>query len=424
MMYQSTRGKADPVDAGQALIAGLAPDGGLYWPQDLPLFEPSEFSDCGTAAQVSARLLTPFLAGSQTAQTLGAICAASFDQPLPIVQPDRASPSLHVLELFHGPTAAFKDIGARFLLAALAAECADKPPTILVATSGDTGAAVGAAAEAQGDCPAFILYPKGRVSAVQEAQLTAWNPPVEAIRISDDFDACQRLVKQALSDPALASRHRLTSANSISIGRLLPQMGYWAHAALSLAAKGRRPGLIIPTGNLGNALAAMMARACGLPIGPIILATNANATLSDWHSTGQFRPRHSIATLANAMDVGAPSNFERLRHLPGDPVAGVIAVQDAAIRSRIKRTYQTTDYCPCPHTATGLEAYFRLSRSTRTERPWLVAATAHPAKFSNVIAPLIGTAPEAPDALKKICERPARVHDRPASLTAITDLLS
>ncbi len=227
---------------------------------------------------------------------------------------DAGDPGLQVLELFHGPTGAFKDFGARFLFRAFDAIAnAGDPITVLAATSGDTGGAVGCAAEGARHARAVILFPKGRISAFQERQLCCWRDPVTALRVEGDFDACQRLVKTAFADQALSARHGLTSANSISIGRLLPQMAYWARASLEIFNRtGTRPGLIVPSGNLGNGFAAMLARACGLPIGPIMLATNATATLADWHSSGHFTPRQSIATLANAMDVGAPSNFERL----------------------------------------------------------------------------------------------------------------
>lgn len=315
MLYRSTRGEAPAVTADRALRAGAAPDGGLYLPETLPRFSAEDFGDMSGLADLGGKLLKPFFAGSPLSSAVEDICRDAFDFPAPRVSPydDDAGPQ--ILELFHGPTGAFKDFGARFLFRAFGAlgQNADSPITVLVATSGDTGGAVGCAAEGVPGVRAVILFPKGRISAFQEHQLCCWKPPVSALRVAGDFDACQALVKAAFADPGLSRRHALTSANSISIGRLLPQMVYWSRAALDVWTEtGEAPGLVVPTGNLGNAFAAVLARACGLPIGPIVLATNANSTLSDWFASGRYQARPSLATIANAMDVGAPSNFERL----------------------------------------------------------------------------------------------------------------
>lgn len=421
MKYRSTRGQAPLVTADQALRAGVAPDGGLYLPEALPHFESGDFTGDDDLGTLAHRLLTPFFADSLLAEGLAGICASAFDFPVPLVTPDPDQPGLQVLELFHGPTGAFKDFGARFLFRAFDAIArADDPITVLAATSGDTGGAVGCAAEGARHARAVILFPKGRISAFQERQLCCWREPVTALRVAGDFDACQRLVKAAFADPRLSARHGLTSANSISIGRLLPQMAYWAQASLDVFNRtGIKPGLIVPTGNLGNGFAAMLARACGLPIGPIVLATNANATLSDWHTSGQYTARQSIATLANAMDVGAPSNFERLSGFGEQLVEDVVRVDDAAIRERIIGSWQRSGYVACPHTATALDAHARMDQSRREVRPWIVAATAHPYKFADVVEPLIGQTLFAPPNLAEVLERPVRVTDVAASLDAL-----
>jgi threonine synthase len=416
--YVSTRGQAPPVGVGAAIRHGAAPDGGLYLPAHIPAPAP----DAGLPLpDFAAEMLAPFFAGDPLAAALPAICAEAFAFPLPVVMPDPARPTLRALELFHGPTGAFKDFGARFL-AACFARLGEKL-TILVATSGDTGGAVGAATEGRANLRTLILYPKGRVSPFQARQLGCWAAPVQALEVDGDFDACQRLVKAAFADPALAARHRLTSANSINIGRLLPQMAYlgWA-AALTHAETGVAPGLIVPTGNLGHGFAALYARAMGLPIGPVILATNANRTLGDWAETGHYEPRAALATIANAMDVGAPSNFERLAALAPGGLA-VERVEDDAIRARIVADYRATGYVWCPHSATAAEAFARLDPAAQRERRWLLCATAHPYKFAEIVAPLIGRAVAPPPALAAILTREARALPIPATSAALAAVL-
>lgn len=429
MKYRSTREASDPVPADLALRLGAAPDGGLFLPETLPEtlpVEPVTDAPPASLAGIATQLLSPLFADSRLDGDIPAICEQAFDIPAPLVQPDPARPGLHVLELFHGPTGAFKDFGARFLF-----RCFDRlanpadPITVLAATSGDTGGAVGCAAEGAAHARAVILYPRGRISDFQERQLCCWSSPVDALRIDADFDACQALVKSAFADRAMTRRYGLTSANSINIGRFLPQMAYWAHAARELYARtGEKPGLVVPTGNLGNAFAALLARAMGEPIGPVVLATNANSTLSDWHTTGAYRARASIATLANAMDVGAPSNFERLAALDASGIHAVIRVDDGAIRDRIRAEYQASGYVACPHTATGLDAFARLPEAAREDRPWIIAATAHPFKFADIVAPLIDEDLLPPPALAAVFERGQRVRDIPATLDALDEALA
>ncbi|QAY76840.1 threonine synthase [Sphingosinicella sp. BN140058] len=422
MQFVSTRGKAAAVSLSQAIRNGAAPDGGLYLPDAIPVADLSTLDAAMPLAEFAGRMLAPFFDEDPLAAELPKICAEAFDFAVPIVTPDPRRPDLRALELFHGPTGAFKDFGARFLMACFdrIGDSAD-PLTVLAATSGDTGGAVGCAAEGRSAVRAVILYPKGRVSPFQELQLTCWDDPVQALEVDGDFDDCQRVVKAAFADRLLSDRHRLTSANSINIGRLLPQMAYVGHAALRLFAEtGVKPGFVIPTGNLGHGFAALYARALGLPIGPIILVTNANRTLIDWHRSGDYAPRPSITTLANAMDVGAPSNFERLAALsPEQAEARVDLVDDETIRARMKSEYEESGYVWCPHSATAVEAWARLPAAEQAERTWIAAATAHPYKFAEAIEPVIGAEIPPPPALAAILGRPARKRSVPAQLGAL-----
>ena len=410
MKFVSTRDRAPAIGLGAALVAGLAPDGGLCVPASLPAFVAADFDGCDTLPAVAARLLRPFFAGDALAGELDAICAEALDLPAPM---HAIAPDAWLLELFHGPTAAFKDFAARFLAACLARLRRPDEPlrTVLVATSGDTGAAVAAAFHRRPGFRVVILYPDGRVSPRQAHQLGAFGDNVQALRVAGSFDECQALVKRALGDDALKTRVPLTSANSISLGRLLPQMAYYALAALERQrAGGEPPVFVVPTGNLGNAFAAVLARACGLPIGDIVLATNANRTLPDFFAGADYAPRASVATLANAMDVGAPSNFERLRWLYPDAAAlrGAVAaeaVDDATITATL-RAYAGRGLVVCPHTATALHVLDR-RRAAGDGGGAVVVATAHPAKFETIIEPLLDRRIDTPAALAALLERPA-----------------
>jgi threonine synthase len=426
MRFTSARGQAPPANLSEALRNGAAPDGGLYMPEEIPAADLAALDPEKPLADFAAELLKPFFAGDALEPELAAICADAFDFPMPLVAPDPTKPNLHALELFHGPTGAFKDFGARFLMGCFDRIAgADGPLTVLAATSGDTGGAVGCAAEGRPSVRAVILFPKGRISPFQERQLTCWGGNVEAIEVDGDFDECQRLVKAAFADASLTADHRLTSANSINFGRLLAQLAYAAHAALRLSSStGAEPGFVVPTGNLGHGFAVLLARAMGLPIGPVVLATNANRTLSDWHVSGRFEPRPSVPTLANAMDVGNPSNFERLAALPPEhSEVRVELVSDAEIETRIRNEYEASGYVWCPHSATAVEAWSRLSDAARSERPWIAAATAHPFKFAEIVEPLIGRTIDPSPALAATLNRPLRKLRIGASIGQLASVL-
>lgn len=413
LRYHSTRSAAPAVPISAAITAGLAPDGGLYVPEQLPRIDPSAFDSHGTLAATAATLLAPFFAGDALADELLAICAEAltFDTPLRALP---AHPHGMMLELFHGPTSAFKDVGARFLAACLRRlpRHDARPLTILVATSGDTGAAVAAAFHRQPNLRVLILYPDGLVSPRQAHQLGCFGDNVIALRVAGRFDDCQRMVKAALNDAELQAQAPLSSANSISLGRLLPQMSYYAHAALGWWREHGTPlNFIVPTGNLGNAMACLWARAMGLPIGEVQLACNANATLSEFFAGADYQPREAVATMANAMDVGAPSNFERLRWtFPDDTMMRHLlqahSVDDSTIRATIARHYREHGELFCPHTATAMHRHDQLREAGNTQ-PWAVVATAHPAKFESVVEPLIGRPIGIPSALAAMLQRPA-----------------
>jgi threonine synthase len=417
------------VPIGQAIAAGLAPDGGLYVPESLPRLDPATFDPHGTLADTAATLLAPFFAGDALADEVPTICAEAFtfDTPLRALP---AHPGTLMLELFHGPTSAFKDIGARFLAACLRRlpRSDARPLTILVATSGDTGAAVAAAFHRQPDVDVVILYPDGLVSPRQAHQLGCFGDNVTALRVAGRFDDCQRMVKAALNDAPLQAAVPLSSANSISLGRLLPQMSYYAHAALGWWREHGTPlNFIVPTGNLGNALACLWVREMGLPVGEVRLACNANATLPEFFAGADYRPREAVATLANAMDVGAPSNFERLRWtFPNESALRQLlqacSVDDDAIRHTIATHAHAHGELFCPHTATAMHVLDHL-RAEGDTAPWAVVATAHPAKFESVLEPLLGHPLEVPPALAAMLARGASAEPLAASDRALRDWL-
>ncbi len=434
MEFTSTRDPAHAAGFGAALMQGLTPDGGLYVPRSWPTLRPETFGDEGDLPGVGAQLLAPFVADDPLAATLPAITRDAFNFPAPLV-PLGKEGRLAILELFHGPTAAFKDFGARFLAACMARlrKPGQRPLTILVATSGDTGGAVAAAFHERPGIEVGVLFPKGLVSPTQERQLTCWGGNVKSFAVRGTFDDCQRLVKQAFLDPQLRQRTELSSANSINLGRLLPQAVYYAATSLAIWRRyGEPASYIVPSGNLGNVAACIWARKVGLPIGEIVLAHNANRPVPDYLETGEWRPRPSVATLASAMDVGNPSNMERLRALFPDvrdmrAAVSAFTVTDDSIRARIRAGYDEFGQIWCPHTATAAEAYERLSTARgdaiKQQGRWVVVATAHPAKFREIVEPLIGRTIPVPETLAKLFARPAQCTEIDADLAALRGAL-
>ena len=426
MHYISTRKADHAVTLGEAIARGLAPDGGLYVPQEFPHFTARQFENDFELPQLGMRLLAPFAAGDPLADELPAICNEAFDFPAPLATLPNAPAPLSVLELFHGPTGAFKDFGARFLAACMERiqRGQRRKLTILVATSGDTGSAVAAAFHGKPWVDVAVLYPKGKVSDRQAQQLACWGGNVRTFAVNGTFDDCQRVVKEAFADPALAETHQLSSANSINVGRLLPQMVYFAKAGLELwRESGRRANFIVPTGNLGNALACIWARHIGVPIGEIVLATNANQSITEYLRTGEWAPRPSVATLANAMDVGNPSNMERLRALHPDfeelqGQIGASSVDDIEIRGTIRRDSHELDRLWCPHSATAAKVFRRLlARGARGH--WVIVATAHPAKFNEIVEAQTGREAPVPASLAKLLALPRQETELDPTLEAL-----
>ena len=390
------------------LLRGLAPDGGLYVPESLPRLGTVSALATLDFPEAAAQVLAPFLEGDPLHAQLDALCHEAFTFPLPLT-PLAGFPAA-VLELFHGPTAAFKDVGARFLAGCLARSASTAPRTVLVATSGDTGGAVAAAFHGRPGFRVVVLYPKGGVSRRQEHQLTCWGDNVAAYAVQGAFDDCQRLVKDALSDDTLVRKHGLTTANSVNLGRILPQLAYHLHAAVRFHARtGELPRMIVPTGNVGNSVVSLWAERMGAPFAGLTFATNANRARPDYLASGRWEPRASVATLANAMDVGNPSNMERVLHLFPDRAslaahANAVSVSDDTLRETIARG--PTPYATVwdPHTAAAVAAWEEAGQP-----PAVLFATAHPAKFETIVEPLIGEAVRVPEALAEVLKRPVHV---------------
>ena len=430
MRFTSTRNPALTAGFSEAIVQGIAPDGGLYVPSSWPRFTAEAFGDEHDLPATASRFISPFIEGDPLQYQLEAITHEAFNFPAPLtaVTPDAR---LSVLELFHGPTAAFKDFGARFLAASMsrARSPMDPPLQILVATSGDTGGAVAAAFHNRPGIGVSVLFPKGLVSPTQERQLTCWGGNVRSFAVRGTFDDCQRMVKEAFADAQLRKTMQLSSANSINLGRLLPQAVYYAATSLAVWRKHHEPAsFIVPSGNLGNVVACLWARRMGLPIGDVVLAHNVNRAVPDYFDTGEWKPRASIATLASAMDVGNPSNMERVRSLLPElsdlrAAASVYSVDDDAIRARIRADFERYGRVWCPHTAVAAEVYERLAPERRRGRRWVLVSTAHPAKFREIVEPLIGREVPVPDELARLFARPTECMEIEADLAAVRSAL-
>ena len=433
MICISTRGKAPAVSFKQAVLAGLAPDGGLYVPQSIPRKPDSWWSSLhGKSFHDVAIALALELAGDEFDDaTLTNLVRDALKFPVRIVELEKG---LGVLELFHGPTFAFKDFGARTLARLLALSEAGEagsrdgrvegmPLTVLVATSGDTGSAVANAFLGVAGTRVVVLYPEGKVSEVQEAQFATLGGNVTAIAVAGTFDDCQRLAKEAFADPSLQSRVRLTSANSISLGRLIPQMFYYAYAATQSAAD-KQLTISVPSGNFGNLVAGVMTWKMGAPIQGFRAPTTINDTVPRYFASGRVEPRPSMPTLANAMDVGAPSNLERLQWLFDGDVAAMKAVitterhTDDEVRKAIATLFEKYGYVADPHTAIGY-----LGVPEKRTGPWLFLATAHPAKFREIVQPVIRTEVPLPDALAATLARKKDVQRISPHLEELSKLL-
>jgi threonine synthase len=421
MQFVSTRNAQSPVGFSAALTHGLADDGGLYVPTEWPGLTLS--ASAQDLPAIAAQLLVPFAQGDALSTQLQQMTHEAFNFPSPLTMLGDSG-RLSVLELFHGPTAAFKDFGARFLAAALRRlrQGASRPLQILVATSGDTGGAVAAAFHRVPGIEVTVLFPKGLVSPTQQRQLTCWDGNVRSFAVRGRFDDCQRLVKEAFADASLRERFELSSANSINLGRLLPQAAYYWASSLAVSRLHHEPAsFVIPSGNLGNATACVWARQLGAPIDRIVLAHNANRTVPDFVNEGVLRPKASLATLSSAMDVGNPSNLERLIALFPEleqlrEAISAVSIDDEPTRARIRLDLAQYGRVWCPHTAVAAEAFARLSADERSRRRWVLVATAHPAKFKESVEPLIGRSLPMPESLERLFERPSKFDEIAATL--------
>lgn len=415
----------------QAVFTGLASDGSLFIPETLPHLAEAFLQKLSqqTLNSIADTVAKQFI-HTIPEQALSAIVARALNFTIPLVQLEE---HLFLLELFHGPTLAFKDVGARFLAEVLAhfLEQEGKRLTLIVATSGDTGSAVAHGFYQIPNVDVYVLYPSGRVSPLQEQQMATLGKNIHAIEIQGNFDACQALVKQALNDTELAQPLNLTTANSINLGRLIPQISYygWAIAQWQRLQRNTKPIVVVPSGNFGNLTAAVYAKRMGIPIQQFIAATNANAVVPEFFASGKFTPRNSVATVSNAMDVGDPSNFPRLETVYQNDLAlmrqeiKAVAVSDIETLSQIKATYQAQHYLLDPHTAVGVVAAKQDLKNSKNNFDYIIAATAHPAKFSEVIANAIGVAPEIPERLQQLINKPKQSVLLPADYTQLKNYL-
>ncbi len=401
--------RANPaVSFREALFTGLAPDGGLYIPESIPVIGPKFLKkDTHDAfADIGKEFIAPYIDDIPQGD-LGSIVHRAWTFPIPLI---RLEGNIFLLELFHGPTLAFKDIGARFMAEIMSYYLSreSRRIAILVATSGDTGSAVAHGFHNVPLIDVYILYPSGGISQMQEQQMTTLGGNIHAIEISGTFDDCQRLVKQSLADKEMQSARTLTTANSINVGRLIPQIAYYAQATSTLRhgfSVSTKPVVVVPSGNLGNLTAGVYAKRMGIPIERFIAATNANDILPVYLKSGKFTPRSSIRTFSNAMDVGNPSNFARLEAFYGSPemmrsdLWGMSFSDDETLLE-IQRTYKQTGYILDPHSAIGVAAARHFMQSD-PHQPFIVMATANPAKFPEVIRKAISLDIPFPASLEK-----------------------
>jgi threonine synthase len=409
MDWISSRGASPPVPFIDALFAGTAPDGGLYMPERIdPLPAESlrrvQGADIVTVATVVGAHL---LRGEITEAGIEPLVRDALDFPVPLV---RVTDRVSALELFHGPTMAFKDVGARVQARLLHHFTDGTPLTILVATSGDTGSAVAQAFHRVPDTRVVVLFPAGQVSDVQEAQMASLGDNILAIAVDGTFDDCQRLVKTAFADDELRRHVWLTPANSINLGRLLPQVFYYFMITGVGGEQG--PVVSVPSGNFGDLTAGLIARRLGLKVRHFVAATNVNDAVPRYLETGLYAPRESVRTVANAMDVGAPSNFERMQWLYGGNLDALrrdvtgFAYEDSRVVAEIGRVYREHGYLLDPHGAIGWLAVNDMLRSLPDDAAGVFLATAHPAKFREVVEPAIGQAVPLPPVLAEAITRP------------------
>lgn len=424
MRYFSTRDveRQHPFSLAEAAFLGLAPDGGLFMPERIPSVDLAEVR---ARAAVSYASMAEYLAGlffgdDLPAATLGSVVRKAYDFDCPL-RP--VTPEFGVLELFHGPTLAFKDFGARFMGGMMGA-LREGRCIVLTATSGDTGSAVAAGFYGVEGVDVTVLYPKGRVSALQECQMTTLGGNIHAVAVDGSFDDCQALVKAVFNDSAFRENVRVTSANSINILRWIPQSFYYFYAWAQWAAScADAPDVVVPSGNFGNITAGMLAWKMGLPVRRFIAATNANDVVPEYLDCGVYTPRPSVRTLANAMDVGAPSNFERMTYLFGESFEALTSVlsaraySDEEILAGIAEIHGRFGFLSDPHAATGYLA----ARDSSARGFYL--ATAHCAKFPDTVTRATGADCPLPAALGRLESLPKQFTEMSNSLPALESFL-
>jgi len=398
MRYYSTNKKTPEVSLKEAVIKGLASDNGLFMPEHINKFEASFFKDIHNLSfqEISFEVAKKFFGDDIPNDILKEIVFDTLSFDCPVV---KVSETIYSLELFHGPTLAFKDIGARFMARLLKYFLDEKENqvNVLVATSGDTGSAVANGFLGVDGIHIYVLYPKGKVSKIQESQFTTLGKNITALEINGSFDDCQRLVKKAFLDKELNENLLLTSANSINVARFLPQAFYYFNAFARLKELGKLDNkelvVSVPSGNLGNITAGLFAKEMGLPIAKFIAANNSNRVVFDYLETGNYEPRESVETIANAMDVGEPSNFVRILDLYNyshktisEKITGY-QYSDSEIRRIVKKVYDEIGYLCDPHGACGFES---LNENLLENQIGLFLETAHPAKFLETINKIVG----------------------------------
>jgi len=410
--YRSTNRQAPLTSLRGAVLRGLAPDGGLYMPAEIARRSPQELEEFRRLpfTEVCFRVVRPFAGPEVPEEVLRQVVSEAINFPVKLVS---LSPGLHILELFHGPTLAFKDFGARFMARLMGYFVRDETRllNVLVATSGDTGSAVAHGFFGVPGIRVVILYPSKRISEAQEKQFTTLGDNIIALEVDGTFDDCQRMVKQAFIDAELNTRAFLTSANSINIGRLLPQMFYHVAAYRQLPVASVPLIVSVPSGNFGNLTAGIFAKRIGLPVARFIASTNANDIVPSYLHSGEFHPRPATRTISNAMDVGDPNNFPRLLDLCRNrleyvqrEIWGHSASDEDTLRA-MKSVYERFHYIPDPHTAVGVLGWEGYRREHPEAAQGLVLATAHPAKFADVVTRAIGQAPALPDRLAAYLQR-------------------
>ena len=407
MKYYSTNRKASDVTLEEAVVKGLAADRGLYMPHNIRILPASFYEQIDQLSfqEIASQVADAFFGEDVPAETLKQIVYDTLSFDVPVV---RVKENIYSLELFHGPTLAFKDVGGRFmarLLGYFIRKEGKRQVNVLVATSGDTGSAVANGFLGVEGIHVYVLYPKGKVSEIQEKQFTTLGRNITAVEVDGTFDDCQALVKSAFMDQELNERMQLTSANSINVARFLPQAFYYFYAYAQMKKLGREKELVVcvPSGNFGNITAGLFAKRMGLPVKRFIAANNQNDIFYQYLKTGQYAPKPSVQTIANAMDVGDPSNFARILDLyegSHDAIASEISGEtytDDQIRETVQLTYDETGYLLDPHGACGYRA---LSENLQPGEVGVFLETAHPAKFLRTVEDIIGTDINIPEKLK------------------------